>query len=89
MIKFSAKPGDKVRVYIRNKAFPEGNKEGDRLYFTGTVKKIGIPERVSDKRFKNGFVVLRGDFIDFKPFRRRDHRKIAFDDITRIVKEPS
>jgi hypothetical protein len=84
-MKFSAKTGDKVRVYIRNKAFLEG----DRLYFTGTVKEIGIPERVSDKRFKNGFVVLRGDFIDFKPFRRRDYRKIAFDDITRIVKEPS
>lgn len=84
---FSAKPGQNVRVYIRDKAFPVGNKEGDRLFFTGTVKEIVCnPEKVADKRFKNGFVVLKGRFMN-KSFKKLEHRKIAFDDITRIVRE--
>lgn len=88
-MRFSAKPGDFVRVYIRDKAFPAGKREGDRLYFTGTVKEIvSKPERVADQRFKDGFVVLKGNFRD-KSFRKQEHRKFAFGDITRIVKEKS
>lgn len=90
-MEFSHKVGEKVRVYIRDLSFQHVDKAGDRLYFTGTVKEIvSKPEKVADQRFKNGFVVLKGSFM-YKSFdsrlKKQEHKKIAFDDITRIIRE--
>ena len=85
---FGAKIGTPVRVYIKGRSFPAGERAGDRLFFEGTIKEIVQKKNLAGElRFRDGYVTLRGNFSTRKggKWKRSEHKKIAIGDITRIL----